>query len=83
MRSCFQGGGIERVVIVVHFQRRVTDAMGVPELTLGGTIPVVHSCARRTTVLAFRHLLWRHIRRFVKMARGEEEAAIFQNLPVP
>jgi hypothetical protein len=70
------------VTIVVHHQRRVVDAMGVPELTLKDTLPIVITCARRTTLLAFRLLLWRHIRRFVRLAKGEEEDDVLRALPV-
>ena len=77
-----QGGGIERITVVVHHQRRVTDEMGVPELTLNGTIPLVLSFARRTSVLAFRVLLWRHIRRYVIRRDTEDEAELLKALPV-
>lgn len=76
------GGGIERITVVVHHQRRVTDEMGVPELTLNGTIPLVLSFARRTSVLAFRVLLWRHIRRYVIRRDTEDEAELLKALPL-
>ncbi len=68
--------------MVVHHQRRVTDEMGAPELTLNGTIPLVLSFARRTSVLAFRVLLWRHIRRYVIRRDTEDEAELLKALPV-
>jgi hypothetical protein len=77
-----QGGGIERITVVVHHQRRITDEMGAPELTLNGTIPLVLSFARRTSVLAFRVLLWRHIRRYVIRRDTEDEAELLKALPV-
>ena len=70
------------MTIIVSFQRRVLDSMGAPELTLNGTIPVVITCARRTTVRGFRLLLWRHIRRFVKVREDEDELAVLTRLPV-
>jgi hypothetical protein len=68
--------------VVVHHQRRIVDDMGVPELTLNPSIPLVLSFARRTSVLAFRVLLWRHIKRFVIKRDTEDPTELLRALPV-
>ncbi len=78
----WQGGGIERLTVLVFHQRRVTDSMGVTELSLSGTIPLVLTCARRTTALGLRVLLWRHIQHFVGVRKGEDEEELMRSLPV-